>query len=309
MAASVSLSRRVIFTALNCTRYPGQCDRFRVSSFPTLRFISSTDSAYWDSTGYQATDDWKIYIQSRVRQNLVDASALSPKDLAEKVEQTMNGSVIFELKSRSEMVLEAYGKASLRYIGTQNYFLWHGEAGDEEITAWLGPECVIQSKQLERVDEFLQDYEFGHFRKRSLTDWNVSSQTVKAVLFSGGGELSSGEVEVMKAVSKEFCGRVSLGWAPANSGLAKSVFGRSRGTSFLGISAPECTAVFDKLDDPGEVVAFLDQSEKGTIEKYCVGGLKMIDARLFVGIATLVIMAPLGCLALRRFLTREPKVE
>jgi hypothetical protein len=308
MASAVTLDRRVIFTALNCTRFPTSCGTFRVRSYPSLRYISSPNPEYWDSLGYQATQDWDLYIRRRVRKNMIDAGSLSPTDVSEKVLQTVKGSIVIGLrigKPEGE-VFERYADESMKYRKEKASFLWWDQASEPELAVWLGPECRVSTKDVTTMSDFLRGYQFGHFRKWTIEDFRARS-SLAGIVFTADDDISEKEERLLHSLSKALCGKLALGWAPAQSRLGREIFGRSNGEPFIGLRGKRCNATFPDLTE-NEVMNFLTDAVQGTEKGECAKIERMIDARLIVGILTLVIIVPLAWLVWQRANT-VPKDE
>jgi hypothetical protein len=215
MASSVNLARSVVFTAVNCSVFPDVCTRLDVRGFPTFAYISSTEASYWDHPGYQDPDDWAMYIRRRVRENLIDESAVSPADIVRKIEATVYGSVVIQMSVSDSRVLDSsgYARKSLELRG-RPISLMFTEGQEDNITAWLGPDCSVSTSDIADVSGFLDRNKFGHFHNYTEADWaEAAANHSLAILFA-----KAPDWEILRALSKEFCGKMMIGWSPTTLG-------------------------------------------------------------------------------------------
>lgn len=247
-------SSKIIMTSLNCTQDRNTCARTGVRGFPSWFYITDANPTRWEWVGYRDPRDWKKYIESKGKETKFNKN--------EAIKKTEKGKAVFHIVAAERPENLVTLKEDLKRSDSELIF----QAGTEaKMTVLLGPKCEIKATN-ESLDEFVQKHRFGHFHKYSFDDWNLMSQSSTLAVFFVQKKMTKEEKEILAELSSEFCGSMTLGWAPIGHSfkIMKKMISGDQSKPFIGATKGSCHYLLRDNITLDSARAFLQQVADGS---------------------------------------------
>jgi hypothetical protein len=233
-------------------------------------------------------------------------------DVAKIVEDSIDGSTIFEftINDDTHLITSSYARLSRSWVyNSSKLFFKYGV--NEQIKAYLSPECQVVSDEVYDLAPFAAAYKFSHFHRFTAKEWADTMRRQNLTILFVQGNIDASGFKLLRVLSREFCGKSLFGWAPIGFSfkiLAALIHG-DQSRPFLARTDPNgCRYLYRNEIDEGNIREFLEKVDNG-IGK-CVRGSPRITAEptltpevipevnfipwvigvIFVGIAIVIVL-------------------